>query len=110
VDIQQRAALASHSDVAKMPDDKLQALTLLVKAQVAELERQRAHTQQQLMHEFDVPTGMGLNANTLKTLLNEQEDGLQDAVDALLSELALVQQEAGLKRWLNQQRKLSQRG
>ena len=35
---------------------------------------------------------------------------LQEAVDALLSEMALVKQEAGLKRWLNQQRKLSQRG
>ncbi len=110
VDIQQRAALASPADVAKMPDDKLQALTLLLKAQVAELERQRAHTQQQLLHEFNVPTGMGLNANTLRSLLNEQEDGLQDAVYALQSELALVQQETGLKRWLNQQRKLTQRG
>jgi hypothetical protein len=110
VDIQQRAALARPADVAKMPDDKLQALTLLVKAQVAGLERQRAHTQQQLEHEFNVPSGMGLNANTLKTLLNDQEDGLQDAVDALQSSLALVQQDAGLKRWLNQQRKLSQRG
>jgi hypothetical protein len=110
VDIQQRAALARPADVAKMPDDKLQALTLLVKAQVAELERQRAHTQQQLEHEFNVPQGMGLNANTLKTLLNDQEDGLQEAVDALQSSLELVQQEAGLKRWLNQQRKLAQRG
>jgi hypothetical protein len=110
VDIQQRAALASPADVAKMPDDKLQALTLLVKAQVAKLERQRAHTQQQLEHEFNVPQGMGLNANTLKTLLNDQEDGLQEAVDALQSSLELVQQEAGLKRWLNQQRKLAQRG
>lgn len=110
VDIQQRAALARPADVAKMPDDKLQALTLLVKAQVAKLERQRAHTQQQLEHEFNVPQGMGLNANTLKTLLNDQEDGLQEAVDALQSSLELVQQEAGLKRWLNQQRKLAQRG
>lgn len=110
VEIQQRAALADPAAVAKMPNDKLQALTLLLKAQVAELERQRAHTQQQLEHEFDVPPGMGLNANTLKTLLNGQEDGLQEAVDALASELALVKQDAGLKRWLNQQRKLSQRG
>ena len=110
VDIQQRAALASPADVAKMPDDKLQALTLLLKAQVAELERQRAHTQQQLEHEFDVPTGMNLNANSLKTLLNDQEDGVQEAVDALQSSLEMVQQEAGLKRWLNQQRKLAQRG
>ncbi len=109
VDIQQRAALADPAAVAKMPDDKLQALTLLLKAQVAELERQRAQIQQGLLHEFDVPTGMGLNPNVLKILLNEQEDGLQEAVDALLSALALVTQEAGLKRWLNQQRKFSQR-
>lgn len=109
VDIQQRAALADPAAVAKMPDDKLQALTLLLKAQVAELERQRAQTQQGLLHEFDVPIGMGLNPNVLKILLNEQEDGLQEAVDTLQSELALVTQEAGLKRWLNQQRKFSQR-
>lgn len=108
VDIQQRAALASPAAVANMPDDKLQALTLLLKAQVAELERQRAHTQQRLQHEFDVPQGMGLNENVLTILLNEQEDDLQDAVDGLLSELALIKQESGLKRWLNQQRKLAQ--
>ena len=110
VDIQQRAALADPAAVAKMPDDKLQALTLLVKAQVAELERQRARTQQVLMYEFDVPQGMGLNENVLKILLNEQEDELQESVDSLQSELALVKQSDGLKRWLNQQRKLSQRG
>lgn len=109
VDIQQRAALAAPAAAATMPDAKLQALTLLVKAQVAELERQRAHTQQALMHEFGVPPGMGLNENTLKTLLNEQEDELQDAVDTLQSGLALVRQDAGLKRWLHQQRQLSQR-
>ena len=108
VDIQQRAALASSADVAKMSDDKLRALTLLLKAQVAELERQRAHTQQGLLHEFDVPQGMGLNTHTLQTLLNEQESGLKEAVEVLQSGLALVQQEAGLKRWINQQRKLHQ--
>jgi len=108
VDIQQRAALAEPAAVANLPDDKLQALTLLLKAQVAELERQRAHTQQGLLHEFDVPDGMGLNAHTLQTRLNEQQADLQEAVDALQSGLELVQQEAGLKRWLNQQRKRHQ--
>ena len=108
VDIQQRAALASPADVATMSDDKLKSLTLLLKAQVADLERQRAHTQQGLLHEFQVPQGMGLNAHTLQTLLNEQENGLQESVESLQSGLALVQQEAGLKRWINQQRKLHQ--
>jgi len=108
MDIQQRVALADPHAVTRLPDDKLKALTLLVKAQVAELERQRARTQQSLCHEFDVPPGMGLNANTLKQLQMEQEADLSEAVHMLQTDLALVQQPGGLKPWLTRQRKLSQ--
>lgn len=108
MEIQQRAALADPLAVASLPDDKLKSLTLLVKAQVAELERQRARTQQTLCHEFDVPPYMSLNANTLKQLLPEQEDKLSDAVQAMQADLELVQQPGGLKPWLVRQRKLSQ--
>jgi hypothetical protein len=80
MDIQQRVALADPQAVASLPDDKLKSLTLLVKAQVAELERQRARTQQTLCHEFDVPPHMGLNANTLKQLLMAQEGELTESV------------------------------
>ncbi len=108
MDIQQRAALASPQAVASLPDDKLKSLTLLVKAQVAELERQRARTQQALCHEFEVPPGMGLNTNTLKHLLMDQADELTESVHMLQADLELVQQPGGLKPWLVRQRKLSQ--
>lgn len=108
MDIQQRVALADPQAVASLPDDKLKSLTLLVKAQVAELERQRARTQQALCHEFDVPPHMGLNANTLKQLLMAQEGELTDSVHMLQADLELVQQPGGLKPWLTRQRKLSQ--
>ena len=108
MDIQQRVALANPQAVASLPDDKLKSLTLLVKAQVAELERQRARTQQTLCHEFDVPPYMGLNANTLKQLLMAQEDELTESVHMLQADLELVQQPGGLKPWLARQRKLSQ--
>ena len=108
MDIQQRVALADPQAVASLPEDKLKSLTLLVKAQVAELERQRARTQQTLCHEFDVPPYMGLNANTLKQLLAEQEEELTDTVHALQQDLEQVQQPGGFKPWLAQQRKLQQ--
>ncbi len=108
MDIQQRVALADPQAVASLPDDKLKSLTLLVKAQVAELERQRARTQQALCHEFDVPPGMGLNAHTLKHLLMTREAELAESVHMLQADLELVQQPGGLKPWLTRQRKLSQ--
>ena len=108
MDIQQRVALANPQAVASLPDDKLKSLTLLVKAQVAELERERARIQQTLCHEFKVPPGMGLNANTLKQLLLAQEDDLSEAVHMLQTDLELVQQPGGLKPWLTRQRKLAQ--
>lgn len=109
MDIQQRAALASPQAVASLPDDKLNSLTLLVKAHVAELERQRARTQQTLCHEFGVPPGMGLNTNTLKYLLMNQTDDLTEFVHRLQADLELVQQPGGIKPWLTRQRKLHQR-
>jgi hypothetical protein len=105
VDIQQRAALANPRAVAPLPEDQLQALTLLLKAQVAEMERQRAHTQEGLRQEFDVPSGMPLDASTLHTLLSRKKDNLQREVSALDAELSLLQQATGLQRWLAQQRK-----
>ena len=108
MDIQQRVALVDPQAVASLPDDKLNSLTLLVKAQVAELERQRARTQQTLCHEFGVPPYMGLNANTLKQLLMAQEGELTESVQRLQADLELVQQPGGLKPWLARQRKLAQ--
>jgi hypothetical protein len=105
MDIQQRVALANPQAVANLSDDKLNSLTLLVKAQVAELERQRARTQAALCHEFDVDS---ITAQSLQIARLEDEEELADAVLAMEEDLSLVQQPAGLKRWLTQQHKLSQ--
>ena len=108
MDIQQRAALADPGMVAGLPDDKLKALTLLVKAQVAELERQRAGTQQALQHEFGLPMGFGLNAKNLELLRLDREDDLNETLLSMQEDLAIIEEEAAFKRWLTQQRKLSQ--
>lgn len=107
--IQLRAELADPAAVSRMADDKLAALTLLLKQQVADLERERAARQQRLAGEFDLPPGQATNPNTLKQHLLAQVDALESAVAQLEHDLEQVREPAALKRWLNQQREAPRR-
>jgi hypothetical protein len=102
--LQLRAALVDAAAVARLADDKLAALTLLLKQQVADLERDRAARQRQLAGEFDLPPGVSPNANTLRQTLLAQVQGLERAVEQCEHDLAQVRDDAALKRWLNAQR------
>ena len=102
--IQLRAELADPAAVSRLAEDKLAALTLLLKQQVAGLERERAARQQRLAGEFDLPPGQVANPNTLKQHLLAQVAALESAVAQTEQDLERVQEPAGLKRWLNQQR------
>ncbi|MBS3910285.1 MAG: hypothetical protein KGZ70_00325 [Hydrogenophaga sp.] len=102
--IQLRAELADPQAVSRLADDKLAALTLLLKQQVAELERERAARQERLAAEFDLPPGAVTNPNTLKHSLLAQVEALERDVAQLERDLEQVQEPAGLKRWLNAQR------
>jgi hypothetical protein len=107
--IQLRAELADPAAVSRMADDKLAALTLLLKQQVADLERERAARQQRLAGEFDLPTGQATNPNTLKQHLLAQVGALESAVAQLERDLEQVREPAALKRWLNRQRDIPHR-
>jgi hypothetical protein len=102
--IQLRAALVEAGAVARMADDKLAALTVLLKQQVADLERERATRQRQLAAEFDLPGGAAPNANSLKQQLLTQVQSLERAVLQAEHDLAQLRDDAGVKRWLNAQR------
>lgn len=107
--IQQRALLADPLAAAQMSDEKLAALTRLLKQQVADLERERAARQQRLAAEFGLPPGQATNPNILKQQLMAEVAELESAVAALEHDLAQVAEPAALKRWLNQQRDASRR-
>jgi hypothetical protein len=102
--IQLRAELADPAAVSRLADDRLAALTLLLKQQVAGLERERAARQGQLAAEFELPHGQVANPNTLKQALLSQVAALEAQVAQLEQDLAQVQDTPGLKRWLNRQR------
>ncbi|MGI9217104.1 MAG: hypothetical protein ACR2JA_08925 [Hydrogenophaga sp.] len=102
--IQLRAELADPAAVSRLADDRLAALTLLLKQQVAGLERERAARQGQLAAEFDLPHQQVANPNTLRQALLAQVAALESAVAQLEQDLAAVQDVATLKRWLNRRR------
>lgn len=102
--IQLRAELADPAAVSRLADDRLAALTLLLKQQVAGLERERAARQGQLAAEFDLPHGQVANPNTLKQQLQALVAALESAVAQLENDLEQVAEPAALKRWLNRQR------
>lgn len=99
--LQVQAELADPHAVSRLSDDRLAALTLLLKQQVADLERERAARQQRLADEFDLPTGQVPNPNTLKQHLLRDVSALEAIVAGLARDLERVQTTAGLKRWLN---------
>ena len=102
--IQLRAELADPAAVSGLADDRLGALTLLLKQQVAGLERERAARQERLAAEFGLPVGQVAHPDTLRQWLSVQVAGLQSAVAQLEQDLVQVGDAAGLKRWLNRQR------
>jgi hypothetical protein len=107
--IQQRAALADPLAAARLSDDKLAALTQLLKQQVAELERERAARQQQLAMEFDVPMGWSATPDTLQTVLAQRVMDLEEALSHMAEDLERLHDDAALKRWLAQERKAMSR-
>jgi hypothetical protein len=76
----------------------------LLKAQVAELERERAGRQSALADEFDLPEGLSPNANTLLQQRIDQARALEAALAQVEQDLAQVDDAGRLKRWLNAQR------
>lgn len=102
--IQLRAELADPTAVSRLADDRLAALTLLLKQQVAGLERERAARQGQLAAEFELPHGQVANPNTLRQHLLSQVNALELTVADLAQDLAAARDAATLKRWLNAQR------
>lgn len=101
--VQQRAALVPSGALDRTSDEALHALTLLLKQQVAVLERERAARQRDLALEHALPDGVSAHADSLQAHLQTQAQELEARVCGLEAALAQAGDAAGLKRWLNRQ-------
>ena len=106
--LQLQADLADADHVANMAQEKLSALTALVKERVAVLNEELHMLQHQAMAEFDLPPYETFSESSLKHHLLMQRQDLQADIAMMQQDLQRVQDDAYLKRWLKQQHKLAQ--
>lgn len=105
--LQLQAEQIDEGHIARMADEKLAALSLLLKDQVAALEADLAQMQARVSHELGVrlsaDTPEAVWAHTLSSLKSQAEN----IVAVMQSDLQRVQDDAELKRWLKEQTALA---
>jgi hypothetical protein len=82
-------------------DERLAAMTLLLKRQVADRERARAALQSALALEFDLPPGQPAQPQTLAADRQAKREAMQLAIRGRERDLRCLDEGVALRRWLN---------
>lgn len=107
LNLQLQAELVDPDHLDRLSDERLKSLTLLLKQQVAELERERQIEQERWLHDLNLPWGFPLTAKQLQSWLQDQQDELAQDLLVMQEDLETVKNLATLKPWLNEQRRLA---
>lgn len=105
--IQLRIEQADPQSLSQLPEEKIESMSLLLKQQAAELERELETHRQQVLHEFELSPYQTPSAAALRTQLLMAEHELKQDLAAMENDLQEVQDDAGFKRWLKSQKQLS---
>ncbi|MBC7547790.1 MAG: hypothetical protein H7224_03990 [Polaromonas sp.] len=106
--LQLRCEQIDATAISRLTTDKMAALTLLLKEQAAALQADVFALTRRVQNEFGMSPFSPVTAAGLALELNAQADGLLDTVDLMQDDLRRVQTDAGLKRWIKLQKKMSQ--
>ena len=99
-----------HADpdaIGELADDKVNALALLLKEQLGALERDLQMLEQQIGHEFDLPAYLPITVHSLARHLEQTREALEEDLESMEYDLKRIQDDAGFKRWLKEQRRLA---
>lgn len=105
--IQLRTELTDTASIARMAEEKIASLTLLLKEQAQELESELHHRRHAARNEFGLDPYDNLSAANLKRSLRVEEASLKEDIDAMQEDLQLIQDDKFLKRWLKDHNQLS---
>ena len=89
--------------VAAMAEDKLRHFNRVLKEQTQSLQEQLTLAQWRLRNDFEMEYARSLTAQTIEAALRQQGRQMQQNIDGMQRELADIQQDARLKRWVRQQ-------
>jgi hypothetical protein len=106
--LQLHLAHADPDAVADLADDKVNALALLLKEQAQALEMDLRVLEQQVYGEFDLPPYEFISPQSLARNLAQAREEMEEDLALMTQDLQRIQDDAEFKRWLKEQRKLSQ--
>ena len=104
--LQLRCEQIDASAISRLTTEKMAALTLLLKEQAAELERDVYVAVSKVQQEFDLSPFTSVTAAGLTLDLDAQARGLMETLAGMQEDLRSVQTDAGLKRWVKDQKKM----
>jgi hypothetical protein len=107
--LQLQAELVDPDHLERVSQERLTQLTLLLKQQAADLERNRQMAQQRWTAALELPWGAPLQASFLRQRLQAEVLTWETEVRGVLDDVAMTSEVATLKPWLNEQRKMSKR-
>lgn len=107
LNLQLQAELVDPDHLERLSDERLKSLTLLLKRQVGDLERERQIEQERWWHDLKLPRGMALTAAALQQNLELERLALEDHLFSLKIDLETAGEIATLKPWLNRQRQMT---
>ena len=105
--LQMQVSQVSPQSTARMADDKLIAMSLLLKEQVAALEEDLDQLESRLSRELCVPVRAEADEAVMAQSLQRLQADQRDITDTLAADLRRIQNEAELKRWLKEQWQLA---
>jgi hypothetical protein len=107
LNLQLQAELVDPDHLERLSDERLKSLTLLLKRQVADLERERQIEQERWWHDLKLPRGMALTAVALRQNLELERIALEDHLFSMKIDVETASQLTTLKPWLNRQRQMT---
>ena len=105
--LQMQVTQGSPKSTAGMADDKLMAMSMLLKEQVAALEEDLDQLQSRLSRELCVPVRADADEAVMAQSLQRLQADQRHITDSLEADLRRIQNDAALKRWLKEQWQLA---
>lgn len=106
--IQLRAELTDATSIAKMAEEKIASLTLLLKEQTEELNNELHSRRQAIRDEFHLESYETISVATLQRNLLLAEASLQQDLGVMRQDLQRIEDDKALKRWLKDQNRNTQ--
>jgi len=106
--IQVRIAQTDPQALSRMAEEKIESMSLLLRQQTAELERELNTYKQHVLQEFGMRPFESLTVASLRRHLSQEAQALKQDVAAMERDMRSLRDDASFKRWLKQQKQLSE--